>query len=183
MAYDRFGSNPVMAVMYRTTTLPPKAEVRRRRLRALGVHQHEENAAGLRAAVDPRVIGRLLNHDITGLEVRYRVIKHHVDIPENSRRRMKGRKNLYRWCWLLRCDCQQGQVRAAFGLISGAGPTSTISPGYQDRSTLSVLNAADVEEFQFGYTRIVRGLVKLYSILPGLAAAPIGIAGQFRGSR
>src|SRR5215813_989369 len=82
--------------------LPPKAWLEER-LRALGVHQHEENAAGLRAAIDPGVIGRLLNHDVTGLEVRYRVIKHHVDLAsqdhgvvDGSRavhQRMFGRKS------------------------------------------------------------------------------------------
>jgi hypothetical protein len=38
----------------------------------------------------------------------------------------------------------------------------------------------DDEEFQFEYRQAVRGVVKLYSILPGLPAAPNGTAGQFR---
>ena len=58
----------------------------RAKLRALGVHQHEENTAGLRAAIDPCVIDRLLNHDVTGLEVRYGVIKHHVDLASQDHR-------------------------------------------------------------------------------------------------
>jgi hypothetical protein len=36
-------------------------------LRLLGIHQHEQNAAGLRAAIDPGVIGSLLDDDIACL--------------------------------------------------------------------------------------------------------------------
>jgi hypothetical protein len=48
--------------------------------RLLGVHQHKQYSAGLRAAIDPGVIGRLLNHDVASLYVNSRVVEHHVDL-------------------------------------------------------------------------------------------------------
>ena len=47
------------------------------------------------------------------------VIKHHVDIPENSRRRMKGSKNPYGWCWFLRLE-SLGPVQLPTALVLAA---------------------------------------------------------------
>ena len=40
--------------------------------RLFGIHQHEQNPTRRRAAIDPGVIGRLLDHDIARLHVHFR---------------------------------------------------------------------------------------------------------------
>ena len=52
----------------------------RRWSRLLGINQRKQNAARLRATIDPGMIGRLLDDDIAGLHVHHRVVKHHVDL-------------------------------------------------------------------------------------------------------
>ena len=49
------------------------------RSRLFGIHQYEQNPTRLRAAIDPGMIGRLLDHDIARLHVHCRLVEHHVD--------------------------------------------------------------------------------------------------------
>src|SRR5271154_7071547 len=51
-----------------------------RALRLLGIHQHEDDAARLLAAIDPGVVGRLLHDDVARFEVYGLVVEHHVDL-------------------------------------------------------------------------------------------------------
>src|ERR1700730_1206693 len=48
--------------------------------RLLGVDQYERDTARLGAAIDPGVIGPLLDQYIAGLEVDLRIIEQHVDL-------------------------------------------------------------------------------------------------------
>ena len=49
------------------------------RSRLFGIHQYEQNSTRLRAAIDPGVVGRLLDHHIARLHVHCRLVEHHVD--------------------------------------------------------------------------------------------------------
>ena len=49
-------------------------------LRLLGVHQHEQDPASLSSAIDPCMIGGLLDDRIAGLQMDGGVVEHHVDV-------------------------------------------------------------------------------------------------------
>src|SRR5260221_5351485 len=44
------------------------------------IDQRKQDAARLRAAVDPGVIGRLLDDDVARPHVHHRIVEHHVDL-------------------------------------------------------------------------------------------------------
>jgi hypothetical protein len=48
---------------------PPTDVARHANLRFLGIHQHEQHPAGFLTMIDPRMIGRLLDHHIAGFYV------------------------------------------------------------------------------------------------------------------
>src|SRR5262245_45257573 len=52
-----------------------------RHSRLLRINKQEGDAAGLGAAIDPRVIGALLHEHVAGLEVNFRIVEQHVDLP------------------------------------------------------------------------------------------------------
>src|ERR1043166_6982314 len=52
-------------------------------LRLFRIHQHEQDAARLLAAVDPGMVGRLLHHGVARLEMNAGLVEHHVDLARN----------------------------------------------------------------------------------------------------
>src|SRR5258707_8740780 len=55
-------------------------------LRLLRIHQDERDAAGLLAAVHPRMVRRLLHDDVAGLEVHFAIVEQHIDLAGDDDR-------------------------------------------------------------------------------------------------
>src|ERR1700731_5256086 len=64
----------------RAATRPPQDDGPRSLLRLFGIHQHEDDAAGLGAVIEPGMVGGLLNDDVAGFDVDGLVVEHHVDL-------------------------------------------------------------------------------------------------------
>ena len=65
--------------------------------RLLGIHQDEQDAARLRAAIDPSMIGRLLDDDIACLHVDDRVVQHHVNLAGQDNGIINGSGAMHHW--------------------------------------------------------------------------------------
>src|SRR5262245_60540860 len=66
-----------------------------RGLRLARIHQDERDAAGLLAEVHPRVIGRLLHHHVTRLEMHHAVVEQHVDLAGQDDRVVEAARAMH----------------------------------------------------------------------------------------